>query len=77
MLGAYQGILLQHMRGIVTRLRVSSLDKIVTSYEGATFITKNLKDNYYIVLVLDSAANIGQGIQEIDRVAQIINAEIA
>ncbi len=76
-LGAYQGILLQHMRGIVSRLRVSGLDKIVTGYEGATFITKNLKDNYYVVLVLDPSANIGQGIHEIDRVAAIINAEIA
>jgi predicted regulator of Ras-like GTPase activity (Roadblock/LC7/MglB family) len=77
LLGAYQGILLQHMRGIVERLRVSGLDKIVTEYEGAKFITKNLKDNYYMVLVLGPASNIGQGLREIDRVAAIINNEIA
>ena len=76
LLGAYQGILLSQIRKSIAKLRVSGLDKIVTEYENATFITKNLRGDYFMVLVLDGCGNIGQGIRELDRTAERINEEI-
>jgi predicted regulator of Ras-like GTPase activity (Roadblock/LC7/MglB family) len=76
LLGAYQGILLGLIRKSIAKLRVSGLDKIVTEYESATFITKNLRGDYFMVLVLGSTGNIGQGIREVDRTAERINQEI-
>lgn len=77
LLGAYQGILLGNIRKAVENLRMTGLDKMVSGYENAAFITKNLKSGYFIVLVMSKSANLGKGINEIDRVATIINQEIA
>lgn len=76
LMGAYQGILIGLIRKSIAKLRVSGLDKIVTEYESAKFITKNLRGDYFMVLVMDSTGNIGQGIREMDRTAERINEEI-
>jgi len=77
LLGAYQGILLAMIRRAIEKLKCSGLDKIVTEYEHARFVTKILKREYFLVLVMKVEANLGQALQEIDRTAEILNQEIA
>lgn len=76
LLGAYQGILLGLIRKSVEKLRLSGLDKIVTEYENANFVTKSLKSGYFLVLVMEPDANLGKGINEMERVAVHFNDEI-
>lgn len=77
LLGAYQGILLGRVRAAMARCRGDGVDKVVTGYETAQFITKSLKSGYYVVLMLDRAANVAKGLREIDLVSERLNEEIA
>ena len=76
LLGAYQGILLGLVRKAVEKMKIQGIDKIVTEYENARFITKSLKSGYFLVLVMDLDSNFGKGLAAIDEVAFKINEDI-
>ncbi len=76
LLGIYQGILLQQLRDFSENLLKDNVDFIISHYEKAIFITKNLKENYFLVLILSKEGNIGAGVMAINYTATILNKEI-
>lgn len=76
LMGAYQGIALQTSRGIVEQLEAGSIDYVFTSYENASFLIKALQQDYFLMLVLESEANLGKGIYNIQRSADAFNKEM-
>ena len=76
LMGAYQGILFGQIRMRIKKLTPSLPTKIVSEYENAQFITQQLKSGYFLVLALESHANVGKAMAELQRVADILNEEI-
>lgn len=76
LMGAYQGLSFQTSRNICSQLEAGDLDYFYTSYEDVSFLVKALKQDYYLMLVLGSKANIGQGLYSIRRAAAAFDAEI-
>ena len=76
LMGAYQGIALQTTRNVIRQLDAGPLDYYLASYENTTFLLKALRENYFVLLALGPAGNIGQGIYRVRRVAEAFDREI-
>ena len=76
LLGIYQGILLQQLRSFSEKVLNDGVDFAISYYEKAIFITKNLKENYFLVLILRKECNIGAGVVAIQETANALNREI-
>lgn len=76
LLGVYQGILLQQLRDFSEKFLNDGVDFIISHYGKAVFVTKNLKENYFIVLILRKECNLGAGVVAIQETAKILNEEI-
>ncbi len=76
LLGIYQGILLQQLRTFTENLLNDGVDFVISHYEKVIFITKNLKENYFLVLILRKDCNLGAGVVAIQETAKILNREI-
>jgi hypothetical protein len=58
-IGAYQGIFLTRLRDIAGRLPVGKPLRFKIEFERTSTLACDLKDGYYIVLVIDHEANEG------------------
>ncbi|MBP7867486.1 MAG: hypothetical protein KA419_16255 [Acidobacteria bacterium] len=76
LMGAYQGVILGQVRHLCKLRNTGIPEMLITEYEKARFITQSLRSGYFLVLVLDPAANIGQGMQQIGIAGREINEEI-
>jgi predicted regulator of Ras-like GTPase activity (Roadblock/LC7/MglB family) len=76
LMGAYQGIALQTSKGVIAQLEAGSIDYYYASYENVAFLVKALEQDYFLLLALGPAANIGQGIFRVGRAAEAFNREI-
>lgn len=58
-IGAYQGIFLSQLKRLCTDIDGGAPDRFKVEFERATVLNCDLKDGYYVVLLLDPAANEG------------------
>lgn len=56
-IGAYQGIYLAELRRICDRVGAGQPERFTTDFANAKVMSCDLKDGYYVVLVLDPSAN--------------------
>ena len=75
--GAYITVVLKGCRASAGRLMVKEIGYLVIEYDGASFIVQELNPGYFILLELDSSANIGQAIYRIQPVVGHLRREIA
>jgi predicted regulator of Ras-like GTPase activity (Roadblock/LC7/MglB family) len=76
LMGAYQGIALQTSKGVIEQLEAGAIDYYYASYENVAFLVKALEQNYFLLLALGPAANIGRGIFRVKQAAEAFNREI-
>lgn len=58
-IGAYQGIFLTRLREVATRVPVGTPIRYTIEFEKTSTLSCDLKDGYYLVLVIDHEANEG------------------
>ena len=58
-IGAYQGIFLGDIRRICGRLGIGTLHQLSIEFEHAKVLSCDLKEGYYLVLVVDQTTNEG------------------
>ena len=75
--GAYITVLLQGCRGSSDRLMLGGISHLILEYDGARFIVEGLDRGYFLMLELDSSANIGQAIYRIQPVVARLRQETA
>jgi predicted regulator of Ras-like GTPase activity (Roadblock/LC7/MglB family) len=75
--GAYITVVLKGCRALAERLTVGGIGHLVLEYDGASFLAQELNPGYFILLELDSSANIGQAIYRIQPVIAHLRREIA
>jgi hypothetical protein len=68
---------LKGCRASADRLMIEGIGTLVLEYDGASFIVQELSPGYFILLELDSSANIGQAIYRIQPVIAHLRREIA
>jgi predicted regulator of Ras-like GTPase activity (Roadblock/LC7/MglB family) len=75
--GAYVTVVWKGCRASAGRLMVKDIGHLVLEYDGAIFIVQELNPGYFVLLELDSSANIGQAIYRIQPVVCHLRREIA
>jgi hypothetical protein len=58
-IGAYQGIFLAELRRLCERTAAGRLLRVTIDFEHVKLLTCDLKDGYYLVLVMEHAASEG------------------
>jgi predicted regulator of Ras-like GTPase activity (Roadblock/LC7/MglB family) len=58
-IGAYQGIFLMQLKRVCTGLDVGEPQRFKIEFAKTKVLSCDLRDGYYVVLVMDSAANEG------------------
>lgn len=56
-LGAYQGIYLAVLKRITARVKAGRAERFVLQFQNNKILTWDLRDGYYIVLILDATAS--------------------
>lgn len=76
LIGAYQGIALATAQRATDRYEVGTVRQMLCRYSGGSVILLPLKDGYYLVVFLSSAANLAAGVHHSARAQERLNAEI-
>lgn len=76
--GAYIALVLQGGSRAITRAELGDTGCTILQYDGASFLGQQVERDYFLVLELDSSANMGQAIHRIQpTVASIRRALVA
>ena len=75
-IGAYQGIFLSQLKRLCETLRAGAPQRFKIECEKMNVLSCDLKDGYYLVLVVDDTANEGVAWRELERCRERIVAEI-
>jgi len=65
-IGAYQGIFLNMLRHLSTKTDIGTPHHYKIDFQSMTILSSDLKDGYYIVLLLDARANEGMAWHQLD-----------
>lgn len=74
---AYIAVAMQSARALTERLRLNNVGYLVLEYDGASFILQELDGYYFLALELETGANIGQAIHQIQPVIAHLRRAIA
>ena len=74
--GAYQGIFLGQLRELCAKTKIGTPHRFKIEFKDTMFLSCDLKDGYYLVLLLDSRANEGAAWRQLDVCKQKIIAEM-
>ena len=66
-IGAYSGIHLSHLKRLCDSLRAGTPHRFKIEFEKMNVLSCDLKDGYYLVLVVDDSTNEGIAWQQLDR----------
>ncbi len=66
-IGAYQGIFLSNLKRLCTTLRAGAPHRFKVEFEKMNVLSCDLKDGYYLVLVVDDSANEGIAWRQLER----------
>jgi predicted regulator of Ras-like GTPase activity (Roadblock/LC7/MglB family) len=75
-IGAYQGIHLSHLKRLCDALRAGTPHRFKIEFEKMNVLSCDLKDGYYLVLVVDDSANEGVAWRELEMCRDRIVAEL-
>ncbi|HEY6140210.1 MAG TPA: hypothetical protein VI670_20850 [Thermoanaerobaculia bacterium] len=75
-IGAYQGIFRTQLRKLCESIDVGHPIRLKMEFEKTTVLTCDLKDGYYLVLVVESATNEGVAWRQLERCRHRLLAEI-
>ena len=75
-IGAYQGIFLTRLRDLCARLSAGVPQRFKVEFEKTTILSCDLKDGYYVVLLVDRTANEGVAWRQLDACRDKMVAEI-
>jgi len=75
-IGAYQGIHLSHLKRLCDALRAGSPHRFKVEFEKMNVLSCDLKDGYYLVLVVDETANEGIAWRNLDYCRERIVVEL-
>ena len=75
-IGAYQGIFLSDIRRICGRLGIGELHQLTIEFAHAKVLSCDLKDGYYLVLLVDEGTNEGIALRKLHRCRAQLNEEI-
>ena len=74
---AYVAVMIQTCRATTSSLELGDIFYMVIEYDGARFLVEELESDYFIILELDSSANIGQAIHRMEPAVANLRREIA
>jgi len=74
--GAYEGIFLSDLKRACERLSAGKLLRLTIEFEHAKVLSCDLKEGYYLVLVLAADANEGIAWQRVGRCRERLLAEL-
>jgi predicted regulator of Ras-like GTPase activity (Roadblock/LC7/MglB family) len=75
-IGAYQGIFLSNLKRLCDALRAGAPHRFKVEFEKMNVLSCDLKDGYYLVLVVDDSANEGIAWRQLDTCRDRIVAEL-
>jgi predicted regulator of Ras-like GTPase activity (Roadblock/LC7/MglB family) len=64
-IGAYTGIFLTQLRNVCSGAGIGRLDRFKIDFDSTSVLTCDLKDGYYVVLLVDASANEGLAWQKL------------
>ena len=74
--GAYQGIFLSRLRELCSKGKLGTPHRFKLEFEQNTIMSCDLKDGYYLVLLLDDKGNEGTAWHKLERCRQRVLAEM-
>jgi predicted regulator of Ras-like GTPase activity (Roadblock/LC7/MglB family) len=75
-IGAYQGIFLADVKRMCDRTGGGKLERLTIDFEHARILSCNLKEGYYLVLLVDESANEGVAWRRIEACRERLLHEI-
>ena len=75
-IGAYQGIFLSQLQRLCDALNAGAPRRFKVEFEKWNVLSCDLKDGYYLVLVVDDSANEGVAWRELERCRDRIIVEL-
>lgn len=64
--GAYQGIFLDRLRQLCAKAQIGTPHRFKIEFPSLMMLSSDLKDGYYVVLLLDGRANEGYAWHQLD-----------
>lgn len=74
--GAYHGIFLRRARHMLSLAEAGDLERLLISGRQMRVVSRSLRDEYYLVLVLEPWAPVEAAAPAIQRTVDALNAEI-
>ena len=75
-MGAYQGIFLKHLREMCERADAGLPHRFKIEFTATKVLSCDLKDGYYLVLIVDASANEGLAWQKLAETQKRLLAEM-
>lgn len=75
-LGAYQGIFLDQLRTLCAHAGVGQPRRFKLQFEAMTVMSYDVKDGYYVVLLVDATSNEGMAWRRLDRCRERLIGEM-
>ncbi len=75
-IGAYEGIFLSELNRLCERLAAGKLERLIIEFEHAKVLSCDLKEGYYLVLVIERGANEGIAWRHADACRQRLVQEL-
>ena len=75
-IGAYQGIFLNQLRALCTKANIGTPHRYKIEFKETMVLSSDLKDGYYLVLLLDVRANEGMAWHQLDACREKILVEM-
>jgi predicted regulator of Ras-like GTPase activity (Roadblock/LC7/MglB family) len=75
-IGAYQGIFLTRLKNLCDDIAIGTPHRFKIDFAGTTVMSSDLKDGYYVVLIVEPATNEGVAWRELERCREKLLEEI-
>ena len=75
-IGAYHGIFLGQLRALCQKAKIGNPDRFKIEFTHLTFMSCDVKDGYYLVLLLDHRRDEGRAWEKLDATRRRILAEM-
>lgn len=76
LIGAYQIITLRACSKLAQQFKTGDVTHLVCHYDTATILIRALKNDYALMLAMQTSSNIGQGMFYLDQTAEVISQDL-
>ncbi|MEO6488200.1 MAG: hypothetical protein ABIO78_09705 [Thermoanaerobaculia bacterium] len=74
--GAYQAVVLSRLRAMCNKLAIGAPHRYTLDFGGTLVMASDLKDGYYVVLLLDRKANEGMALHQLEMCREKLLGEL-